>query len=66
MRTCPFDDCGKPIPDSLFACRAHWFSLTKAEQATIYAAYDSYLANQIDLGELRSIQQEVLGHRGKA
>jgi len=64
MRQCPFAGCEAQLPDHLFACRPHWFSLRKADQLKIHAAYNDYLKDLIDLETLRSRQQEVLGDRG--
>lgn len=66
MRTCPFKGCVEQLPDHLFACRPHWYSLRPPERRQILAAYSAYLRDEIDLGELRRRQQEVLGTRGRA
>ncbi len=66
MRTCPFHNCVEDLPDHIFACRQHWFSLGKSERSTIYAAYESYMRDEIDIEELRRRQQAVLGTRGTA
>jgi hypothetical protein len=60
MRTCPFPDCMVRIPDAMFGCRPHWFSLSKEHQQRIYRAYDAYKAQRIGLLELRALQQAVL------
>jgi hypothetical protein len=66
MRMCPFTGCNKNMPDNMFACRSHWFSLNKAEQREIHDAYDDYMAGVIDIERLRDRQQSVLGLRGSA
>jgi hypothetical protein len=66
MRKCPFHNCGKEIPEERFACAPHWFSLTKEEQAEIYAAYRAYQRDEIGVEGLRRRQQAVLGDRGSA
>ncbi|MFO0806055.1 MAG: hypothetical protein U0791_23365 [Gemmataceae bacterium] len=66
MRTCPFNGCGQKIPDKLFACRGHWFRLSRVEKSAIDTAYRRYLDGHIDVVELRRIQQDVLGNRGTA
>ena len=37
--TCHAIGCKKPVPPEMFACRVHWFSLTKTLQADIWATY---------------------------
>lgn len=64
MRTCPFNDCDKPIPEHLFACGQHWRALAKGAQNRITSAYTGYLAGTVTVEELRRIQQDVLGPRG--
>ena len=66
MRRCPFTNCDKTVPDNIFACRGHWFSLNKGEQAEIYASYGDYTAGIINVEELRDRQQAILGLRGSA
>lgn len=66
MRICPFDGCLEKLADSTFACRRHWYSLTKAERDAIWSAYNSYMANRIGMEELRERQQAILGQRGTA
>ena len=66
MRTCPFRGCDESLPDSVFACRRHWFQLDRAERNKIWTAYRRYLADVITMEELREAQQQVLGHRGTA
>lgn len=63
---CPFTGCEKTVPDNIFACRGHWFSLNKTEQAEIHAAYNDYMEDRIGMEELRDRQQAVLGLRGSA
>jgi hypothetical protein len=66
MRTCPFPGCGATIPDTLFACRPHWFSLAKVHQHQIWRAYESYQSGTMDVEELRAVQQFILDeHFGK-
>lgn len=60
MRKCPFDGCGKPIPEERFACPRHWFSLSTEQQKMIWKAYRGYMADVIDIDELRRIQFQVL------
>ncbi len=66
MRRCPFNGCDKDIPSEMFACRPHWYSLARGDQNIIWNAYKRYTAGKIGPRELRRIQQEVLGERGKA
>lgn len=66
MRQCPFNDCPAEIGDDLFACRKHWYSLSDAERRRIWWAYREYLKDAMTMEELRAIQQQVLGTRGKA
>jgi hypothetical protein len=66
MRQCPWHDCAVEIPDDMFACRPHWFSLTEAERNRIWWAWREYVKEALTLEELRAVQQEVLGERGKA
>lgn len=60
MRHCPFDGCDKVISPEIFACRPHWFSLTKRLQSEVWAAYRAWQRGQIDGEELRRRQQAVL------
>lgn len=60
MRQCPFDNCKNVAPDSMFACRGHWFSLSKSQKARIWKCYDEYQEGDIDVEELRRLQREVL------
>jgi hypothetical protein len=66
MRKCPFNNCAKPIPESMFACRGHWYSLSKPERDRVWSAYNAYVEDKIGVEELRAIQQEVLRDRGTA
>jgi hypothetical protein len=66
MRTCPFHGCDARIPDVLFACRFHWSTLSRVDQRRISAVYANYLAGDLDVEQLRRIQDEVLGDRGLA
>ena len=66
MRKCPFHGCERQIPDSVFACRPHWFSLNKADKTRIHDVYNAYTSDQLTVDELRQAQQEVLGDRGTA
>jgi hypothetical protein len=59
-RVCPFDHCGKSIPATMFACRKHWFSLSRKQQDHIWEAYRAYLGRGISLETLRAHQAEVL------
>ena len=65
MRTCPFDDCGAHIPDSMFACRRHWYTLGRTARDEIWAAYNSYMADRLTTDELRAIQSRVLAEAGQ-
>jgi hypothetical protein len=60
MRRCPLFDCTEDLPDTLFACRRHWFMLNRTQQQTIHAAYDDYVANIIGIERLREVQQEII------
>jgi hypothetical protein len=60
MRACPFNDCGMPIADHIFACRRHWHGLNPQQKRIIHSAYADYLSDKIDVEELRAIQQRVL------
>ena len=60
MRVCPFDDCGEHIPEDNFACLRHWVQLAPRQQQTIRAAYADYLADNISINELRTVQQGIL------
>lgn len=66
MRQCPFTNCERTVPDTVFACRQHWFSLTKPERDEIWAAYRDYQDGIIGVEGLRDRQQAVLGLRGSA
>jgi hypothetical protein len=66
MRTCPFHGCDDKLPDNLFACKSHWFRLSRTDQQTIHAAYADYLDDQLTVEELRDLQQQILGERGDA
>jgi hypothetical protein len=65
-RPCPFHGCTQVLPDYLFACKAHWFSLLPAERDCIWEAYTRWKDGSLGVDELRRIQQEVLGDRGTA
>lgn len=66
MRKCPFRDCDRTIADSMFACRGHWFKLSVGHRNAIWDAYNSYIADEITIEELRVRQQLILGDRGVA
>jgi hypothetical protein len=66
VRICPFHGCGTEIPDEVFACRPHWFSLTAGERSEIWAAYRAWQRGDIDGNTLWERQQAVLGTKGKA
>ena len=64
MRTCPFKGCGRTLPDTIFACRTHWFMMSKADQAMIWSLYRQYQADKIGIGELIDGQNEVMENYG--
>lgn len=37
--TCHAAGCQKRVPEAMFMCRAHWFSLPKAMRDAIWATY---------------------------
>jgi len=39
MHTCHAHGCTKSVPPRMFMCRAHWFSLPRATQASIWREY---------------------------
>jgi hypothetical protein len=66
VRKCPFSGCKARVPPDKFACRRHWFALTSEQQRRIYACYHDYIADRIDLDELRRLQREVIEeHEGR-
>jgi hypothetical protein len=38
--TCPAPGCPVQVPDSMLACRTHWFSLAKPLRDAVWAAYN--------------------------
>ncbi len=66
MRICPFHGCVARIPDHVFACLGHWRALGHGDKIEVYAAFDAYMMDEIDLEELRAKQQAILGDRGNA
>lgn len=65
-RQCPFTGCDVKLTSRTFACRKHWHSLKEAEKTRITWAWEQYLHNVLSAQELKEIQQQVLGDRGKA
>jgi hypothetical protein len=65
-RPCPFHGCVQTLPDYLFACKAHWFTLSPEERDCIWNAYRCWHEGNLGSNELRRIQQDVLGDRGTA
>lgn len=39
--TCPAPNCGLKIPRTMFACRAHWYSLPKPLRDRLWSAYQN-------------------------
>lgn len=39
MHTCPRTGCSARVPDSMFACRPHWYTLPKAIRDEIWWAF---------------------------
>lgn len=39
QHVCPRPGCTKHVPDEMFACRSHWFSLTADLRSAIWRAY---------------------------
>lgn len=37
--TCPAPGCSVQVPDSMLACRTHWFSLAKPLRDAVWSAY---------------------------
>ncbi len=60
MWKCPFPGCRVQIEDDRFACRKHWFSIDRENQAVIYGAYARYTAGTLTLAQLRVIQAKVI------
>lgn len=60
MRECPFHGCGEVIEPDKFACKKHWFSLSKEQQDEVHAAYREYCSDKIGMDELRKRQEAVL------
>jgi len=38
---CPKEGCPKVVPGEMFACRDHWFQISKRVRANIWASYRS-------------------------
>lgn len=38
---CPYPDCGRSVPSTMFACRSHWFALSAELRRRIWANYRS-------------------------
>ncbi len=60
MRICPFDNCGKEIPSSMFACAAHWYRLMKKQRDQINEAYLGWKSGYMSLDELKTLQKEIM------
>jgi hypothetical protein len=59
-RHCPINNCGAAIVAERFACGRHWFQLSRAERAEIYAVYDGWKRGEVEAEELRRRQQAVI------
>lgn len=57
-RTCPHPKCHRPVHDSCFACREHWFALPLPLRFKIKDAFTNWSAKRITLDALRAIQDE--------
>lgn len=42
---CPRPECGRMVPDSMFACRGDWYALPARIRSAIW---DAYRANDLD------------------
>ena len=46
--TCPHPDCTQRVHRRLFACRTHWFQLSRPVRAAIYATVGQHGRERID------------------
>lgn len=49
MHTCPKTGCSARVPDEMFACRPHWFSLPKTTRDEIWRAYERHGVGSAEL-----------------
>lgn len=59
MHTCPRVGCQARVPDEMFACRPHWFSLPKHLRDAIWNAYHR---NGVGSSELTTAHLAALEH----
>lgn len=58
MHGCPRRGCDAQVPDSLFACRADWFRLSKPVRDAIWATNGRPLGNRERLNAIRAALEE--------
>lgn len=51
---CPL--CGDRLRQGTLLCRRHWYRVTRATRAAVWAAYEAWLAERLDLAGLRKVQ----------
>lgn len=59
MHHCPAPECSRVISTSLFACRPHWFSLSKPVRDAIWATVGTFGQKRIDA--VKAAMEELRG-----
>ncbi len=55
---CPAPECQLQVPNRMFACRGHWFQLTKPVQDAIYATASKGLLHPERRAAISSAMEE--------
>lgn len=59
-RQCPFPGCSENLPESIFACRKHWYQISRPDQEIIWGIYRRWQAGDVAPDELLAVQKEVI------
>jgi hypothetical protein len=60
MRRCPFKGCLKVIGSEYFACKSHWFLLSKEQADAVRYAYRQWKEGNRSISWLRDFQSKII------
>ncbi len=53
-RICPFEDCGKAISHSAFACPKHWSAMSESDRKSCWLLYEKWKGCQISAEDFKA------------
>ena len=65
-RTCPHPDCKRTIPNHLYACRDHWFTLPEEIRQAIWRAWRRFTGETYRTGDVEGLLADLEREQAKA